>query len=219
VGNLNTEMVVKDNECFIPKEALSLANFSSKDNMSRPILTTLHIVNGVAETADGFSTASYKIKQGKDFPDCSIPMNDILHAGINKKWNGLKIILENELYIIKGQFNLITIPINATYPLTSQFYDDLKTKNTVTYIGLSTFFLKKLAAAVEKSGHKMVALKIREEDKNKPSYTPYGLPIEFCTIMEFTSQYSGELTGLLMPCLIDPDTYNWATKEENNASL
>jgi hypothetical protein len=212
----------KDNECFIPKEALSLSNFASKDN-SRPVLTGLHIANGLAETADGFTTASYKISQGKDFPECCIPMNDILRAGINKKWQGIKISIEKELYIIKGEFNLITSPMtpisSPVFPSTKGLYNDLKTKNTAAYVGLSTFVLKKLVAATEKSGHKMVVLRIREVDKTKRDYLEYGTPIEFCTFPTNSSESiikkdSGKLTGLLMPCSILPDACNWATNKE-----
>lgn len=214
------ELVVKDNECFIPKEALSLSNFASKDNMSRPVLAGLHIANGLAETADGFTTATYKIQQGKNFPECCIPMSDIIRAGINKGWNGLKISIENELYIIKGQFNLITTPILYNkFPSTKNLYNDLKPKNTSAYVGLSTFVLKKMVTAIEKSGHTMVVLRIREIDKTKCSDLIYGTPVEFCSTPTNVSERdivkeSGKLTGLLMPCAILPNAYNWATNKE-----
>jgi hypothetical protein len=211
---------VKSNECFIPKEALSLTNFTSKDDASRPQLSGLHIINNTAEATDGFMIAQYKIKQGKDFPECVIKVSDLLRAGIDKNLNGVTISIEHTLFIIKGEYEIITHLINAKYPNLNQFVDDLKTKKTESYIALGTPVLKKLIATLEKSGHKMVALRIRERGKTGDIIKDQNIAVEFCSLIpnSISMKESGRLTGLLMPCFTKYEDCNWATGKETTES-
>jgi hypothetical protein len=210
---------VQDNECFIPKEALSLIHFSSKDH-SRPVLSGFHIKDGEAECVDGFVAGRYKVGQGKDFPECVIPTEDLKVAGVNITSKGLTISINEGLYIITGKYRVLSTPISTIFPDTNNLFESSAKSKVQNYVGLSVHTLHALLAGMKSSGHDYVCLRINEtnpELRKNPSLTNVDIPpLEFCTyVSSQNDDYSGKLTGLIMPCSINPTIYNWASNKFN----
>lgn len=196
-------ITVKDNQCFISKEALAITNFAAKNN-SRPILTGLHIKDGLATCIDGFALAHYNVIQGKDFPECTLDIKDLKAAKLanypGSKIKCLIVSYQDGMFIIQGQYKIITDPIQGTYPQTNQLYLSAGTHTTVAYLGLSTFVIENLLNTLKSSDIKEVALRIRTDDSNKH----INVAIEYSSTKDNIS-----LEGLIMPRDISAYSIEW----------
>lgn len=199
-------MRVENNQCFIPTEALSVLASSCNDD-TRPVLKGACIRNGHITCCNGYTLCTYKIDQGKDFPESIIKAEDIRVAGINRTIGGLIIEVSDSTYIINGKYNIITNPISGKFPEFNQLFSCLKPHKPLASIGLSKAVVSDLLNAIKSSGEDYVTIRVKEikSDESKPFYSNV-CALEFTT---YPNAYSvGELKGLLMPCE-QPKDFVW----------
>lgn len=193
---------IKENECFITKEALGVLGCRAKDE-ARPVLTGALIKDNRIICADGFVIGVADVVQGEKFPSCIIPSEDIIRAGINKllgDFGGVVITSESpEKLIISGKYKLLSHPIYGNFPEYEKLF--LIPQKVLTDITIDIGLLLKTFKGQKITGNKTVTLRIREQ-KQSPNGETRLSPVEFCT---------QKAAGLIMPYNSNPDPLAWGS--------